>query len=84
MVDSFANANAMFSTPTRSVHSFGHPSCGGPRLSSEPMEASSLQSPRDFSAAAGLHARNVLRRSHTISHLKTDIYGENFGEICPF
>eukprot|EP00047_Mylnosiga_fluctuans_P024791 m.170477 g.170477 ORF g.170477 m.170477 type:complete len:114 (+) comp9927_c2_seq2:1231-1572(+) len=69
---------------TRFVHTFGHPSSGGPLV--EPFETATLLGAYDFEFHAGHHARNLeAKHARAVRPAPANVYGEEFfGEVVPF
>ena len=60
----------------RTVHTFGHPSSGGPLVN--PFDAGAdMAAP--FAHAAGMHAWQVAARMEAVAPRSENIYGEDFG-----
>lgn len=65
----------------RTVHTFGHPSSGGPLVN--PFQQQPARDSQSFAQTAGEHAR--INSVHSVAHPRpVDMYGECFGEMVPF
>ena len=66
----------------RTVHTFGHPSSGGPLVM--PHIKVHYSHATLFAEIAGEHARRVSLNTPAATTSSADLYGETFGERVPF